>query len=58
MWIAQLYDDPKWKDRSHSLASFVLLGRLAGEDENTLIAKNFSVDWPAEVESMVKKCYR
>lgn len=48
----------KWKDRSHSFSSFVLLGRIAGEDEETLIPKNFSPNWAAEVESMVKKCYR
>jgi hypothetical protein len=56
--LPSIIEMAKWKDRSHSLISFVLLGRIAGEDEKTLIAKNFSPNWAAEVESMVKKCYR
>jgi hypothetical protein len=56
--LPSIIEMAKWKDRSHSFSSFVLLGRIADEDEKTLIAKNFSPNWPAEVESMVKKCYR
>ena len=54
--LPSIIEMAKWKDRSHSFSSFVLLGRIAGEDEKTLIAKNFSPNWPAEVESMAKKC--
>ncbi len=56
--LPSIIEMAEWKDRSHSLTSFVLLGRIVGEDEKTLIAKNFSVNWPTEVKSMVEKCYR
>lgn len=56
--LPSIIEMAKWEDRGHSLTSFVLLGRIAGEDEKTLIARNFSAGWPTEVESMVKKCYR
>ena len=46
----------KWKDRGHAAFSFVILGRIAGVDEKLLIAKNYSKDWPAEVEAMIDKC--
>jgi hypothetical protein len=48
----------KWKDRGHAFYSFVILGRIAGVDEKLLIPGNYSADWPANIDSMVKKCYR
>jgi hypothetical protein len=46
----------KWKDRGHAFFSFIILGRIAGEDEAALFPKNYSEDWAAEVEEMVDKC--
>jgi hypothetical protein len=48
----------KWKDRGHAAFCFVILGRIAGEDEASLFTKNYSKEWAAEVEEMVKKCLR
>ena len=43
-----------WKSRSPAYAAFVILGRLSGTDEKTLIEKNFSQNEPAEIERMLK----
>ena len=54
--LPSIIEMAKWKDRGHAYYSFVLLGRIAGADEKLLAAKNFSRDWPAEVEAMIGKC--
>jgi hypothetical protein len=56
--LPSIIEMAKWKDRGHTLSSFVLLGRIADIDEQTLIAKNYSKDWAAEVEEMIEKCCR
>jgi hypothetical protein len=40
----------------HAIFCFVILGRIAGEDEAALFPKNYSKDWAAEVEEMVDRC--
>ena len=48
----------KWKSRQHAYFSFNILGRLAGFDEGSLINRNFSGNYGAEVGAMVEKCCR
>jgi hypothetical protein len=48
----------KWKDRAHSLWSFIILGRIAGIDEKVLINQNFSDNYAENIRSMVEKCCR
>lgn len=45
----------KWKSRGHAIFCFVILGRIAGEDEASLFTKNFSEDWPVLIKEMVDK---
>jgi len=56
--LPSIIEMAKWKDRNHSLFSFVLLGRIAGIDEQTLISKNYSSDWFIEIEILIDKCCR
>ena len=46
-----------WKDRGHAIFSFVILGRIAGVNEKSLVTKNYSADWGAEIKAMVAKCH-
>jgi hypothetical protein len=46
-----------WKDRGHAIFSFVILGRIAGVNEKSLVTKNFSAEWAVEIEAMVAKCH-
>lgn len=45
----------KWKNREHAFFSFILLSRIAGEEESLLIERNFSTNWPGLVDQMVEK---
>ncbi|MFN2458981.1 MAG: HEAT repeat domain-containing protein [Chitinophagaceae bacterium] len=48
----------KWKSREHAFFSFIILGRIAGSDEQSLISKNSSKEWRSEIDKMVGKCCR
>ena len=52
--FAAIVEMARWKSSSHAYAAFVILGRLSGADEKTLIEENFSQNWPAEIERMRK----
>jgi hypothetical protein len=56
--LASVIEMAKWKDRAHAYFSFMILGRIAGIDEKLLITKNFSKDYPGEIEAMIGKCCR
>jgi POTRA domain, FtsQ-type len=56
--LPSIIEMAKWKDRNHTLSSFVLLGRIADIDEQTLISKNYALDWAAEIKVMIDKCCR
>ncbi len=45
-----------WQDRNHAFPSFLILGRIAGIDNEQLFSKNISYDWPAYVKELVHKC--
>ena len=45
-----------WQDRSHAFASFLILGRIAGVDDEQLFSKNIYGGWPAYVKELVGKC--
>lgn len=46
----------RWKNRGHALFSFIILCRLAGEDESSYIEGNFSNKWDELVEHLIKQC--
>lgn len=48
----------KWKDRGHAFYSFVIMGRIAGVEEKSLLPGNYSAGWSAKIDSMVEKCSR
>jgi hypothetical protein len=54
--LPSLIEMAKWKDRGHAQYAFVILGRIAGEKEDTLIAKNFSKDWSMHLKKIVAEC--
>jgi hypothetical protein len=56
--LPSIIEMAKWKDRGHSFSSFVILGRIAGTDEELLITRNFSKDYMSEIEAMIEKCCR
>ena len=56
--LPSIIEMAKWKDRGHAFFSFMILGRIAGIDEGSLINKNISKDWVAQIEEMVNKCCR
>jgi hypothetical protein len=56
--LPSIIEMAKWKDREHAFFSFVILGRIAGIDEKSLITRNFSNDYIAEIEAMIEKCCR
>jgi HEAT repeat protein len=56
--LPSIIEMAKWKDRGHAGFSFVILSRIAGADEESLFDKNYSKDWPSEVEAMIEKCCR
>ncbi|WP_332737560.1 HEAT repeat domain-containing protein [Flavihumibacter sp.] len=43
----------RWKNRGHALFSLIILCRMAGEDESTIIEKNFSDNWREAVEHLL-----
>ncbi|HEY1112071.1 MAG TPA: hypothetical protein VGE66_00860 [Chitinophagaceae bacterium] len=45
----------RWKNRGHALFSFMILSRMAGEDESSIIERNFSKNWSGFVDQMVEK---
>lgn len=55
--LASIIEMAKWKDRGHALFSFIILGRLADEREDALIAKNYSKEWPTCVQEMIDKLH-
>lgn len=56
--LPSIIEMAKWKGRGHSFFCFVILGRMADEDESSLIAKNYSNDWMASIKEMVDKLSR
>lgn len=46
----------RWKNRGHALFSFIILCRMAGEDESSFIEGNFSTKWREVVEHLIKQC--
>lgn len=46
----------RWKNRGHALFSFIILCRIAGEDESSFIEGNFSNKWVEFVERLIKQC--
>ena len=55
--LASIIEMAGWKDRGHAFFAFVILGRISGVNEKSLVTKNFSADWAAETEAMVAKCH-
>jgi len=55
--LASMIEMAGWKDRGHAFFSFVILGRIAGVNEKSLVTKNYSAHWAAEIEAMVAKCH-
>ena len=51
-----LVEMAKWHNREHAIFSFIILGRIAGEDDMSLFAANFSKEWIFLLEDMIKKC--
>lgn len=47
----------KWKHRAHALFSFILLSRMAGEDESLILERNFSSDWPELANQLEEKIH-
>lgn len=45
----------KWKNREHAFFSFIILSRMAGEEESLLIERNFSRDWPGFVDRLIEE---
>ena len=45
----------KWKNRGHAAYSFIILGRIAGEDEALLNIKNYSNDWSNQIKKIIDK---
>ncbi len=43
--LASIIEMAGWKDRGHAFFSFVILGRIAGVNEKSLVTKNYSADW-------------
>ncbi len=43
----------RWKNRGHALFSLIILCRMAGEDESTVIEKNFSDNWREAVNHLL-----
>ncbi len=56
--LPSIIEMAKWKDRGHATFCFIILGRIAGVDENLLMHKVYSNDYMAEIDAMVKKCCR
>jgi len=54
--ISSIIEMAKWKDRGHAFFPFIILGRIAGVDENKLIEKNYSRNWLEEVNAMIDVC--
>ncbi|MGI8601270.1 MAG: hypothetical protein ACR2KB_18590 [Chitinophagaceae bacterium] len=54
--LPSIIEMAKWKSREHAFFSFIILGRIAGVDEETLNSKNFSKEWRYEMDKMIKKC--
>lgn len=46
----------RWKNRGHALFSFIILCRIAGEDESSYIEGNFSNKWEELAEHLIKQC--
>lgn len=53
--LPSIVEMARWKDRGHAAFAFVLLGRIAGEDEQRLLPENFSGDWSTDIDQMLKK---
>lgn len=53
--LPSLVEMARWKNREHALFSYLILGRIAGEDENSLIEGNFSDNWASNTERMIQK---
>jgi hypothetical protein len=54
--LPSLIEMAKWKNREHAFFSFLILGRICGENEDLLIERNFSTQWKDNVEGMVEIC--
>ncbi|HEU0113007.1 MAG TPA: hypothetical protein VFQ73_19180 [Flavisolibacter sp.] len=46
----------RWKNRGHAFFSFIILCRMAGKDESSMIEGNFSNNWAELVEDLIKQC--
>lgn len=56
--LPSLIEMARWNDRAHAFFSFIILGRIAGVEDEILLSKNFSTEWISEVNKMVDKCCR
>jgi hypothetical protein len=54
--LPSIIEMANWTDRNHALTSFIILGRIAGDEERQLFAKNISRNWPLYVKEFVSKC--
>ncbi len=54
--LPSIIEMARWKSREHAFFSFIILGRIAGVDEQSLINTNFSKEWRSEMDKMIKKC--
>jgi hypothetical protein len=54
--LPSIIEMAKWKDRAHAFFTFVILGRIAGIDDQQLNTSNNSPDYLSLVDSMEEKC--
>jgi hypothetical protein len=51
--MASIIEMAKWRNRGHAFFSYLIFGRIVGEDEDSLLEGNFSNNWPMNVQRFI-----
>lgn len=52
--LPSIIEMARWTDRRHALASFVILGRIAGVIDEAILSANYTPEWEIEFKKMIE----